>query len=82
MALEVFFREDVRASVLGVTVAAVGAALATGTADPQYCRGVLDAARATCVAFRIPWDTFAGDLRALLDVDEHQVDGRLIPWTT
>ena len=66
MALELWFREDVRHALLSVTVAALGAAVANGRPDPSYCRGVLDAARGACVAFHVDFSRFLDDLRALL----------------
>lgn len=66
MALELWFREDARHALLTVAVAALGAAVANGTPDVAYCRGLLDAARASCVAFGVAWAPFVADLRAHL----------------
>jgi len=66
MALDVWFREDARHALLTVTVAALGTAVASGRPDVAYCRGILDAARASCVAFGVAWPPFVADLRAHL----------------
>ena len=66
MALELWFRDDLHDALLSVTVAALGAAVANGTPDVAYCRGVVDALRASCVAFGIDFAGFLRDLRALL----------------
>ena len=66
MALDVWFREDARDALLTVGVAALGAAVANGTPDVHYCRGILDALRAACVAFGVAWAPFLADLRAHL----------------
>jgi len=66
MTLKVWFDDDACASLLTVGVAALGAAVANGTPDVSYCRGLVDALRASCVAFRVPWRPFLADLCALL----------------
>ena len=66
MALNVYFSEDVRAAVLGVTVAALGAAVATGTPDTSYCAGVLDTARALALVHQVDWADLAAEVRANL----------------
>ena len=66
MSLELWFREDARHALLTVAVAALGAAVANSTPDAAYCRGVVDALRASCVAFGIDFAGFLRDLRALL----------------
>ena len=66
MALNVYFAADVRAAVLGVTVAALAAAVATGTPDTSYCAGVLDTARALALVHQVDWVELAADLRANL----------------
>ena len=66
MALELWFREDARAVVLSVTVAALQGAVANGTPTVGYCQGVMDSARACCVAFHVDFSGFVADLRSLL----------------
>jgi len=66
MSLELWFREDARAVVLSVTVAALQGAVANGAPTAAYCQGVMDSARACCVAFHVDFSGFVADLRALL----------------
>jgi len=66
MALELWFREDARHALLTVTLSTLQGAVANGTPNVSYVRGVLDSARGACVAFGVAWAPFLGDLRALL----------------
>jgi len=66
VALEVWFRAELRAELLAVTLATLQGAVANGTPNVAYCRGVLDAARASCVAFGVDFGNFLHDLGALL----------------
>ena len=74
MALNVYFSEDVRAAVLGVTVGMLGAAVATGTPDTSYCAGVVDLARALALCHQVDWVELAADVRANL-ADLGALDG-------
>jgi len=66
MALELWFREDARHALLTVAVASLGAAVGHGSPDVSYCRGTLDALRASCCAFGVPWAPFLAELRGIL----------------
>ena len=82
MALELWFRDDLHDVQLGITVAALGAAVANGAPDASYCRGILDAARGACAAFGVDFPGFVADLRALLASKDVlsvlQADGTLL----
>jgi len=66
MALELWFREDARHALLTVTLSTLQGAVANGTPNVSYVRGVLDSARGACVAFGVDFVGFVRDLRALL----------------
>ena len=66
MALEVYFRNDVAQGIVAVTVAMLSASVATGAANVEYCRGVVDTARAHALNYGIPWSGLARDLSETL----------------
>ena len=55
MALEVFFKEDIAQGIVAVTVAMLSASVAHGGTNVEYCRGILDTARAQALNYGIPW---------------------------
>lgn len=61
--MNVYFSQDVRSAVLAVTVAALGAAVASGPVDVSYCTGVLDTARALALLHQVDWHNLANDVR-------------------
>ncbi len=66
MALEVYFRNDISQGIMAVSVAMLSAAAAHGGGNVEYCRGVLDTARAQALAFGVPWSDMADRLRSIL----------------
>ena len=66
MALDVYFREDIDRVITAVTVAILGASVANGGGNTEYCRGVLDMARAQALAFGVSVPEMACRLRKLL----------------
>ena len=70
MALEVYFKEDIAQGIVAVTVAMLSAAVAHGGTNAEYCRGVLDTARAHALNYGIPWTSIVGELRGMLSAGE------------
>ena len=70
MALEVYFRADIAQGITAVTVAMLSASVANGGTNVEYCRGVLDAARAQALAYGIEWSILVDKLRADLQAPE------------
>ena len=66
MALDVYFRNDISQGIMAVAVAMLSAAAAHGGGNLEYCRGVLDTARAQALAFGVPWSEMSSDLRGVL----------------
>jgi hypothetical protein len=66
MALEVYLRNDISAGIMSVAAAMLSAAAAHGGGNIEYCRGVLDTARAQALAFGVPWTELSGRLRGVL----------------
>jgi hypothetical protein len=70
MALEVYFKDDIAQSIVAVTVAMLSAAVAHGGTNTEYCRGILDTARAQALNYGIPWMGILGELRGMLSDGE------------
>jgi hypothetical protein len=70
MPLEVYFREDIAQGIVAVTVAMLSAAVAHGGTNAEYCRGVLDSARAQALNYGIPWSAVMGELKETLSISE------------
>jgi hypothetical protein len=70
MAVEVFAKDDIAQGIVAVTVAMLSAAVAHGGTNIEYCRGVLDTARAQALNYGVPWSTLMGDLRGTLSDGE------------
>ena len=66
MALDVYFRNDIAQGIMAVSVAMLSAAAAHGGGNVEYCRGVLDTARAQALAFGVPWSEMSDSLRGVL----------------
>jgi hypothetical protein len=66
MALDVWFQEDIAQTIVSVTVGMLTSAAAHGATNLEYCRGVLDTARAQALSYRIPWLTLKAELQAAL----------------
>ena len=66
MSRDVYFRDDIRAGVLGVAVAALRGASSTGTPDVSYCAGVVDAVHAVALVHGLGWDDLQDAIRAQL----------------
>lgn len=77
MALEVYFRDDIAQGIACVTVAMLSASMAHGGTNVEYCRGVMDSARAQAVNYGISWAALVADMRGLLKVNHIDVGGLL-----
>jgi len=66
MALDVYFKDDVAQGIVAVTVAMLSASVANGAVNVEYCRGVVDTARAHALNYGIPWSGLACDLSQTL----------------
>jgi len=81
MALEVYFAEDIADGIVAVVVGMLTAAAAHGATNVEYCRGVLDTARAQALNYRIPWAQLQSELRgALADSGREEIlDALAVP---
>ena len=70
MAMEVYFKDDIAQGIVAVTVAMLSAAVAHGGTNTEYCRGILDTARAQALNYGIPWTAILGELRGMLSDGE------------
>jgi hypothetical protein len=69
MALDVYFRPDVAAILTGVALAQLQGTMSSAC-NVEYVRGVIEALRANCAAFSIPWPAVSGALKLnLRDTD-------------
>jgi hypothetical protein len=74
MALEVYFKDDIAQGIVAVTVAMLSTADAHGWTNVEYCRGILNTARAYALNYGISWTslkrgiamTLSCDVRALI----------------
>jgi hypothetical protein len=66
MALDVYFRDDIAQSIATVAVAMLSAAVAHGGTNSEYCRGVLDSARAQALNHGIPWAALSDEIHGAL----------------
>lgn len=74
MALEVYFKDDVAQGIVAVTVAMLSASVANGASNLEYCRGVVDTARAHALNYGIPWSGLACNLsQTLSDAGENDL---------
>ena len=76
MPLQLFFVEDLRQHIASVTVAMLAASIATGR-NVEYCRGVLDTARAQALAYGINWPQLVEDVQGVLSTSGLDI-GRLL----
>ena len=65
MAIDVFFRNQIRAAILSTAVSMLSAANAHGGGNVEYCRGVMDNARANALSFGLDPVEIEGQVRAL-----------------
>jgi hypothetical protein len=66
MALDVYFREDIRQGILAVTLVAIRTYVANQGSNAEHLRGVLDLAQAQAALYGLSWPTLLAELRALL----------------
>jgi len=66
MALDVYFREDIKQGIVAVAVAMLSAAVAHDSLNMEYCRGVLDVSRAQVLNYGLSWPGVLADLRGAL----------------
>lgn len=62
----IYYKEDIAQSIVAVAIAVLGSAVAHGGSNVEYCRGVLDTARAQAVNYGISWQSVVNELRELL----------------
>jgi hypothetical protein len=62
MALDVYFRQDVAAILTGVALAQLQGTM-SDHGNIEYVRAVIEALRANCAAFAIPWPAVSGALK-------------------
>ena len=62
MALSVYFQDDIAQGIVAVSVAMLSTAVAHGGTNVEYCRGVLDMARAQALNYGLPWPSLARTL--------------------
>lgn len=80
MALEVFFKDDIRQGLVAVAVAMLSTAVAHGGMNVEYCRGILDALRAQALSYGMSWPGIVADLQAaLVDVGRAELLDLLLP---
>ena len=72
MALDVYFRHDVKHGIVAVAVAMLSAAVAQESLNIEYCRGVLDTARAQALNFGLSWSGVLAELRDELADTRHR----------
>ena len=70
MALQVYFKDDIAQGIVAVTVAMLSTSVAHGGTNVEYCRGILDTARAHALNYGIPWSGLMGELRGMLSDGE------------
>jgi hypothetical protein len=70
MGYEVYFRDDIAQGIVSIAVAMLSTAVAHGGTNLEYCRGVLDTAKAQALNYGIPWRSLMSDLRSTLIEDE------------
>jgi hypothetical protein len=67
MALDVYFKDDVGQGIVAVAVAMLGAAVANGAANVEYCRGVADTSRAQALNYGLSWPALRREIWAALE---------------
>lgn len=72
MAVRVFTREEVAQRIVAITEALLMAAAANGGTNVEYCRGVLDSARAQALNYGIGWGSLIRSLNVSLSGDGRQ----------
>lgn len=77
MALDVYFREDIRAIVLASVVTAINSAQAHGGTNVEFVRGVLCEAQHTALAFGVSWPVLLDDARQEIGQDMLLLDAIL-----
>jgi hypothetical protein len=67
MTLDVYFKSDLKQHITAITVAMLSSAIANGTANIEYCRGVIDSAKAYALLYGIPWTGLVTTIRAAIE---------------
>lgn len=65
--LEFYDRNDIAQSIISITVAMLSASIASGAPNVEYCRGVVDTARAHALNYGISWPGLIEDMCEALD---------------
>lgn len=65
MVLDCYYPDDIAQGILSITVAQLAASAASG-ANVEYCRGVIDAARAHALNYGISWAGLVEDMEKVL----------------
>ena len=66
MALDVYFREDIRQGILAATLVAIRTYVANQGSNADHLRGMLDLAEAQAALYGLSWPRLLAELRALL----------------
>lgn len=57
------FKDDIAQGIVAVSVAMLSTAVAHGGTNVEYCRGVLDMARAQALNYGLSWGRMVGQMR-------------------
>lgn len=83
MALDVYFKDDIAQGIVAVSAAMLSTAVAHGGTNVEYCRGVLDMARAQALNYGLSWPVLVRSLHDVLGECERQdlleLVGRALP---
>lgn len=69
MALDVYFKEDIRAHILSGLMLAIQVAQQTGHGNTEFVRGIVANSQHTALGFQLPWEDMLNDARLLLGDD-------------
>lgn len=72
MALDVYFPADLQNHIVAVAAAMLASAIAHGGTNVEYCRGVLDMARAQALNYGLSWPVLVRSLHDVLGECEQQ----------
>ena len=67
MSLPVYFRDDIEQHITAITVAMLSSAIANGAGNIEYCRAIVDTARAHALNYGINWPALVATMRAAID---------------
>jgi hypothetical protein len=67
MSLKVWFHDDIEQGIAAVTVAILSAARAQNGVNVEYCRAIIDTAKAHALLYGINWPKLAATMRAAIE---------------